>query len=413
MNHSDIQTFNVESIPVILRSTDAFGDIVAFEWAARGAVTAATKPGAVELLLSTITDGTKSYSKEAIDRILIESGAVHGFGAKSDYIEGSLKCLKRFLPTLLPIFSEMMTHPKLDPQEIEVSRMQIMTQLQNEQVEPDSILQFLSSKQFYKDHPYGNRPIGFLETVPAITRDDLVGLLPKLFNQANIVVAIVGNISPDEARKMVLDTFSALPKGPAIERITQSFKRKPGELQTQKVESPTNYFSARFEAPPLMHPDYPALMMAIQLLDNRLFDEVRTKRALTYAVHAGMGNSAINSGMLYVSSTNLQEAIRVIFQEIRKLQSQPINETTLDRQVRKFTSTWYLSRETAAAQASIFLLYEMIGHGAKDAHTFLERLNKVRPADVQRAAANYLKDFSFTIVGPSPLAESELKDLVF
>jgi zinc protease len=157
---------------------------------------------------------------------------------------------------------------------------------------------------------------------------------------------------------------------------------------------------ASFKAPALKEEDYPALVLATQILDNRLFEEVRTKRGLTYSVHCMLGNSASNSGSLYVSSTQLSEAVKVIFDEVKKLQTEVIEPAQIELQIRKFRSSWFLGRETSSSQTRIFSLYEMIGTGWKDANTFISRLNTVTPEKLQAAAKNYLKDYTFAIAGP-------------
>ncbi len=88
-----------------------------------------------------------------------------------------------------------------------------------------------------------------------------------------------------------------------------------------------------------MDPDYPPLVLASEILSHRLFEEVRTKRGLTYSVSAGLGNSGVNSGYFYVTSTQLPEAVKVIFDEVKKIQTEKIDVLTLELQVRKFTST--------------------------------------------------------------------------
>lgn len=412
MDLSDVHSFTVASIPVVLRSTKSFDQIVAFEIAARGAVTIPKKAGAMDLLLAVVSDGTKSYTKEDIDRIFIQSGAIHSMDAKSDYVDVSLKVLKKYIPTILPIFSEMIRVPNLDPKEIDISRMQMVSALENEQVEPDQILQFLSGKAFFADHPYAMRPSGYLETLPKITRDDLVSLLPEIFNRQNLVISIVGDLSESEAKQLVQTYFGNLPEGKPAPRVEKNIAAKPNALAYQRVEAPTNYFMARFKAPSLMHPDYPALNLVSQILDNRLFEEVRTKRGLTYSVHCGLGNSAINSGYLYLTSTKLEEALPVIFDEIKKIKTEEIDAGHLELQVRKFTSSWYMSREQSSSQASIFSLYEILGNGWKDSNTFIERLKKVKPKDLNEVAQKYFKDYTMTLVGPNTLDEKKLSALL-
>lgn len=400
MDLSDVRSFKVGALPVVLRSTQAFGEIVAFEMVARGTVTIPSKAGQLELLLDTMAHGTPSYSKEDIDRIFIESGAAFGIDPRSDYIEVSLKCLKKYLPKLLPVISEILTAPLLTSEEIEISRSQMLSHLKSEVDHPDHVIQLNLSKAFLHGHPYFLRPSGYLDTVPGITRDEIAALVPKLFNSGNLQFTIIGNLSEQEATELVQKHFSKLPAGQPGAMVTKKFENPVGKVIFEKKESPTTYFLAKFKAPSLMDDDYPALVLATEILHHRLFEEVRTKRGLTYSVSCSLGNAAVNTGYIYTTSTQLAEATKVIFDEVKKIQTELIPEETLELQIRKFTSSWHLGREQAASQASILSLYEIIGGTWKNANSFIGRLNAVRPELVRKVAQNYLKGFTYSIVGP-------------
>jgi zinc protease len=400
MDLSEVESFNVGEIPVILRSTSAFGDIVAFEITARGTVTTPTKAGQLELLLDTMGHGTTSYTKEEIDRIFAENGAVFGVEPRADYVEVSLKCLKQFLGKLLPVMSEMLRSPTLSSQEIEISRSQMMSHLRSEADHPDPLLQLIISKAFYKDHPYALRPSGYLETVPSITRDELLQLLPKLFNKQNLLFTVIGNLTRADVTSLIENFFAKLPNDERAKIVDQPPQNPIGELVFAKKDSPTTYFIAKFKAPSLMDEDYPALVLATEILHHRLFEEVRTKRGLTYSVSSALGNSAINAGYLYVTSTQLPEAVSIMFDEVKKMQTEKIDPKTLELQVRKFTSTWYLGREQASSQATILALYEILGNTWKNADGFIARLNKVTPEAMLLVSQKYFKDFTYGVVGP-------------
>lgn len=396
-------SFNVDTLPVILRPTEKFqdisSDIVAFHITAFGGVKLSDKMGALELLSELLTKGTYSYSKEEINKILVRTGASLHIDAGYDAFTVQLKCLKKFLPELLPMLSEIVRVPLLDPKEIELSKQQLITSLQRELQHPDTRLQLRAHQLFFENHPYSIRPSGYLETVPQITREDLSAAFFRTFNKSNVLFVVIGQLSPNETKELISKYFSSLPTGNRAPEVTETPQNKVG-VHFEKFEGATNYFLARFKAPSLDHSDYPALAIALQILDNRLFEEIRTKRALTYSVRASMGNSRINTGYIYVTSTKLAEAVELIFEEVKKLQVEPASEELLKLQVNKFLSGWYLSRETRSSQASIFALYEVFGIGWENADFFISRLERVKPEDIQRVMKTYLKDLTYVVLGP-------------
>jgi len=400
MDLTDTSNLQAAGMPIVLRETKtSYGEIVAFHMTARGGVTLTSQAGALDLLIESLSKGTPSHTKEDIDRILTQTGAVFAINARQDSIDLSLKCLKKYLPTLLPMISEMIRVPLLVSDEVELVRRQMTAALKSELEHPDGILALSNHKTFFKGHPYYNRTSGFLETLPAIKREDLVALLPKIFNKQNVFFTVIGNLTKEETSSMVQTHFASLPEAARAAPLS-ALLQNDSKLSFEKFETPTTYFMARFKSPTLPDEDYPALTMAIQILDNRLFEEVRTKRALTYSVSASLGSSLSNSGLLYVSSTQLPEAVKVIFDEVKKIQTELISTEDLASQVRKFLSSWLLSREAPSSQARVFTYYEILGLGWAESNKFIERMKMVSPEQVRAAAQKYLKDYSSTVVGP-------------
>lgn len=401
MDLTDVSETQVAGIRVILReSGTSYGEIVAFHITARGGLTITDKAGALNLLMDSLPKGIPSHSKEEIDRIITQTGAVFSVEARQDSIELSLKCLKKYLPTLLPIISEMIRVPLLEKDEVELVRRQMTAALKSEMEHPDGVLSMMNHKSFFKNHPYYNRAAGYLDSLPKIKLEEIKELLPQVFNKQNIFFTIIGNLSKDEAKNFVSSYFGNLPEGKRAPTAPATITNESGKVDFEKFDSPTTYFMARYKGPALPNEDYPALTMAMQILDNRLFEEVRTKRALTYSVSAGLGSSIVNSGVLYVSSTQLQEAVKVIFDEVKKIQTENIPAPELTNQIRKFISSWFLSREAPTSQARVFTYYEILGLGWKESNKFIERLKQVTPDQVKAAAQKYLKDFTVTVVGP-------------
>lgn len=402
-----MQSFTIEGMPVILRQTphyeDVSSEIVSFNLVSFGGATLTSKAGALELLSNLLSKGTYSYSKEKIDELLNRTGASLNIRADFDEIGIQLKCLKRFLPDLLPLVSEMARVPKFDANELALAKDQLLLELKGEQDHPDSLLGLLMHQIYYAGHPYLNRPGGFIETIPSITRDDLSSILFKTFNKDNVFFVIVGEISRAEAETLISKNFKSMNKGDRTPDFRKQPDNKTDQIAFKKFDAPTDYFLAKFRAPSLESNDYPALAIAIQILDSRFFEEVRTKRALTYAVSASLGNSKINSGALYVTSPQLSEAVRVMLDEVRKLQSEKISSAQLNHQINKSLSSWYAARETRSSQARIFSLYEAFGIGWENADTYIARLERVTPDQIQDVAKKYLQNFSFAVVASTDL----------
>jgi predicted Zn-dependent peptidase len=141
------------------------------------------------------------------------------------------------------------------------------------------------------------------------------------------------------------------------------------------------------------------MRVASSLLRDRVFEEVRVKRNLSYAPDAFLRNQAANVGGLYVTAVDANQSVRLMLNEIGKLQQQPVRAEEIQAVVAQYLTTYYMGQETNAAQAVELAQYELIGGGWRTSTDFLEKLTAVTPADVQRVAQKYMRNIRFVVLG--------------
>ncbi len=164
-------------------------------------------------------------------------------------------------------------------------------------------------------------------------------------------------------------------------------------------ELPTNYVQGTVAAPALTAPDIYPMRIASSILRDRVFYEVRVRRNLSYAPDAFLGSQGANTGGIYVTAVDANQAVRVMLDEIARLQREPIDPEDIKAQVQQYLTRYYLSQETNAAQAGELAMYELIGGGWRNSTDVLERLRAVTPADVQRVAKTYMRNIRFVVIG--------------
>ena len=179
-----------------------------------------------------------------------------------------------------------------------------------------------------------------------------------------------------------------------------------------KQELPTNYIMGVFAAPAPSHPDFPALRVAVRVLSDRLFEEVRTKRNLTYSVSAGLATRAANRGNLYVTAVNPDTTVKVIVAEVKRLQRDLVPAQLLAETINVFATQTWMGQQTNMGQASQLGLWEIQGGGWQNAARYVDRLRAVTPQQVQRAAQAYLRNVRFVIIGdPGKVSAALFKSL--
>ena len=146
----------------------------------------------------------------------------------------------------------------------------------------------------------------------------------------------------------------------------------------------------------------------IDILSKRLFEEVRTKRNLSYAPFAAVNNERLNTGFLYVTAVQPDTTLKVMRHEVERLQREPISPQRVAESVNGFLTGYFLRQEANMDQAAALGNYEVLGGGWRRADTFIARVRAVGPVDVQRVARKYLHDLRFAVVGDSTKIDRSL-----
>ena len=141
------------------------------------------------------------------------------------------------------------------------------------------------------------------------------------------------------------------------------------------------------------------MRVASAILRDRVFEEVRIKRNLSYAPDAFLRSQGANVGGIYVTAVDANQAVQLMLAEIARLQNNPIDNDDVKAIVAQSLTNYYLGQETNAAQAGELAQYELIGGGWRDSVVFIERLRAVTPADVQRVAQKYMRNIRFVVLG--------------
>jgi predicted Zn-dependent peptidase len=241
--------------------------------------------------------------------------------------------------------------------------------------------------QLFHGHPYENRPIGTLENVARFQRADLDAQLTRLRERRRLVFIAVGNLDPAHVFDQVHKAFGALPEGTYAGDPLPRISFGASSLQSDAMKIPTNYIRSAFPAPRWTDPDFAAGVVTMSALSWRLFEEVRTKRNLSYAPGAGMEISReVGVGVLSVSAVEPTKTEQVMMDEVKRLQNEPMNEKDLNGSKSTFLTGYLMGSDTVDGQARLLEIALIDGGDWKLSRSFAEKVKQVTPADVQAFA---------------------------
>ena len=348
-----------------------------------------------------VTHGTEKYTKDGFAARAARTGAEVGSETTHDYSVLTLRSVREYWDDSWDLFVQAALHPTFPDTELALVRAQILNDLRQRADEPDGLLGRLGDSLFYAGNPYAVDPAGTVQAVSALTRGDLVRRHRARMAKDNVVLVVVGNVSRADLEGKVAAAFGALPAtGGRAAAVPPLPSRRP-ELTVVARELPTTYVMGLFAAPAAADGDYAAMRVAIDILSKRLFEEVRTKRNLSYAPFAAMNNQRLNTGFLYVTAVEPDTTLKVMRTEVARLKTEPIPTKRFAETVNGFLTRYFLRQEANMDQAATLGAYELVGGGWRRADTFIGRVRAVAPADVQRVARKYLRDLRFAVVGDS------------
>ncbi|MFO0588231.1 MAG: pitrilysin family protein [Polyangiaceae bacterium] len=357
--------------------------------------------GIGELALSVAASGgTKTLDKDAFNQKLSDLGSEIEASMGRDYGSFRGKTLLSAWDDTFALLADAFLHPAMPASELEIRKSQLVGQLRHEEEDPDAALGVAVSKQIYKGHPFENRPVGTEASVKTITVDLANQYLAKLRQGGRLVFVTVGDVDPAHVIEKVKAAFGDLPRGDYQDAPFPALKLDKPALQVVERKLDTNYIEGVFAAPSWSAPDFPDAVVAMNILQYRVFEEVRTKRNLSYAPSASFAiSTSLPQGVLYVTAVKPDDTIKVMFDEVKKLQNEAVADKDLTATKSVYLTHYLMRNEETSGQASMLGTALLLGGDWKLSRTLPERIRAVTPAGVQAFAKKYMGRMQFTVLG--------------
>lgn len=265
--------------------------------------------------------------------------------------------------------------------------------------------QFLSTA--YKVHPYGRPVIGWKEDMAVLSPQSLRKIFQKYKSPESIVIAIVGDIQPADTLKLMEKYFG---------EISDS-KDKPSVITVEPQQTAERKVAVKFDANPMLiigyhkptapaYDDYVFDVLESILTSgrtSRLYNLLVTEMGIAKSVNAGNGTPGTRFPNLFTISaepryphTN-KELEEIILREIERIKKEPITEAELAKAKNHIKMSYIKSLDSNSEIASILSYYEVLLGDYKYFADYLKVIDKVKPADIQRAAELYLTGENRTI----------------
>ena len=357
--------------------------------------------GLEDLALSTAASGgTEKLDKDAFARRLAALGSAIGASSGNDYASIRMTSITKEWDATFALLVDTFLRPALPAAELEAHRQRSLSGLRHEQETPDGRLRLAMNKLVFAGHPYANRASGTLETIAKVQLADLGAHLKRLRETGRLVFVATGDIDPAHVIEQVRAAFGALPRGGYVEAPLPAVAFDKPSLSVLEQKLPTNYCQSVFIAPGYADADYAAGLMAMSVLTDRLFEEIRTKRNLSYAPSARLSSGlSIGLGTLYVTAVDADAARKVTLDEVKRLQNEVVSAKEITSTKSTFLTSYLMENETMSGQASMLGRALLIGHDWHLARTLPEKIKAVTAAEIQAFAKKYAGRLQTVVIG--------------
>jgi predicted Zn-dependent peptidase len=320
---------------------------------------------------------------------------------------GAASALTRYFDKAFMMLAEAIQNPAFPAESFEKIRSQKLTGLKSNEKSASAI-----SARVVNALSYGkNTAMGEFETeesIKALTLNDIKAAYKEGITPSRSYLTFVGDITPEAAKALAIKAFGNW-KGVKLELPAIASVSNPSTTEINFVDLPTavqgEISVTNLINNPMNNQDYHALKVANQILgggaESKLFMNLREKHGFTYGSYSKVGSGrfqAMFSGGAQVRSEKADSAVAEIIAEIKNMQDGNITEEELKNAKAKYNGSFALGMEDperTASYASDILINKL----PKDYYrTFLQKINAVTVADVQRVSKKYFSKDNSRIV---------------
>jgi predicted Zn-dependent peptidase len=349
--------------------------------------------------------GTATRSAEDIAQQVDSLGGHLDAFTSKEYAGYYIKVLDEHLPTALDVLSDLVLHPAFKPDDVEREKKVILEEIKMVEDTPDDLVHELFTQSFWDGHPLGRPILGLPDTVSGLTPDVLRSYFNRTYTAGHLVIVAVGNVTHEGMRDLVMPTFGALPA--SDEHVVEEPPAVMPRAQVRVKELEQSHVCLGTSSYPQNHDHrYAAYVLNTMLggsMSSRLFQNVRERRGLAYAVFSNLtayrdtGSLTIYAGC---ADSAVRELVTVVVEELRGMKVAP-PDAELRRAKDHLKGSLMLSLESTSSRMSNLARQEMYFDRQFGLDETIQGIERVTAEDVVHVARDLFASGSLgaTVLG--------------
>jgi predicted Zn-dependent peptidase len=367
--------------------------------------------GASHFLEHLLFKGTKTRTaRDIAETFDAVGGDLNAFTAK-EHTAFYARVLDRDLPMAVEHLCDMLQHSAIRASDLDAERTVILEEINMHEDAPDELVHDLFMERLWPGDPLGRPVLGTVETVEAMSREQVRRFWKRHYVPGNFVVSAAGNLDHDQLEELVTSFMDTDTPGPGQGTVVRSHGQPPPPVAGAHVRRrDTEQSHICLGTAGLSRSDprrfaYGVVNDAIGGgMSSRLFQEIREKRGLVYSVFSYHSMFAHTGAFVVYAGTapsRAQEVTELIVRELEQVAEKGLTDDVLDRAKSHMRGSLVLSVEDTSARMNRLGKSE-IAHGEViTLDEVLDRIDAVTAEEAREVAEEVLtRPRSLTVIGP-------------
>jgi predicted Zn-dependent peptidase len=361
-------------------------------------------PGLADLAGKLMKEGTTSKSSRQIAEESARMGGTIDVSVGVDESDVATDVLSEFAPRAAALLADVAQHPLFPESELPRLKNDALRQLTIAKSVPQSIAQERFRKILYGDHPYGT----VFPTTESIEKTSVAGIRKYYednFGAERAHLYVAGRFDVAEMKKAVAASFGSWTKGAAPLVNTPTVKPQHVLDVTDRPGAAQSTLIVGLPVPGPASPDSIPLGVTNALLGgsfgSRITSNIREQKGYTYSPRSDVSrryHDAYWAESADVTTQFTGPSLKEIFGEIDRLAKEPPSEAELKGIQSYISGLFVIQNSSRGALIGQLRYVDLQGLGEDYLKNYVQKVNAVTPADVQRETAQYLKPDQMTIV---------------
>ncbi len=363
------------------------------------------KQGLSDLYAMLLSTGAGENDSEEFQEKLYGNSISLGFSAYTEDFKISLKTLKENYKTAFMLLRDSLEAPHLENKDIENFKKQIITSIKIKQEQPKNEIFSLFKKEIFGNHPLGFGDEDVLRDIGSITKKDLKNY-KKRFAKDNIIIGVSGDITPQELKQIIEETFAFLPAVAMQEKpVVPEFIKNS---ETVVVKRDSRQSAVMFGVPWVMREDkdfFTSYLLNYIFggagLNSVLMQDLREKQGLTYGISSFVSEYDKISVLMGYGVSSPDKALPLIDRVKNVVANLMINQKQLDDAKSYLIGAFPLTFASAMATAELLVVIQKYNLGLDYINKRNEYINAVTLENINELAKKYLSvnNINFIMIG--------------